>query len=68
MAETDSKVVPLKSHRCSMCGRPAVARYRPFCSRRCANLDLGRWLNEDYRIATGEEPDEKAGEDDLDLD
>ena len=64
MAETDSKVVPLKSHRCSMCGRPAVARYRPFCSRRCANLDLGRWLNEDYRIPTNEAP----GEGDMEAD
>ena len=66
MVEPGAKVVPLKGHRCSMCGRPAMVRYRPFCSRRCADLDLGRWLNEDYRIATGEEPDAGSGEDEPD--
>ena len=63
MAEPSAKVVPLKSRRCPMCRRPAVARYRPFCSRRCADLDLGSWLNEDYRIASSEEPDAGSGED-----
>lgn len=29
---------------CPICGRPAEARYRPFCSRRCADVDLGHWL------------------------
>jgi len=40
-----------------MCGRPAVARFRPFCSRRCADLDLGHWLKEDYRVPSDEEFD-----------
>lgn len=35
---------------CPMCGKPTAADYRPFCSRRCADVDLGRWLNESYRI------------------
>lgn len=42
--------------RCPICGRPADARTRPFCSKRCADIDLGRWLNEEYRIATDEAP------------
>ncbi len=25
--------------------------YRPFCSQRCQQIDLGRWLNEEYRIS-----------------
>jgi endogenous inhibitor of DNA gyrase (YacG/DUF329 family) len=54
--ETEN-VVPLKGRKCPVCARPAVTRYRPFCSRRCADLDLGRWLKEDYRIATEEEMD-----------
>jgi endogenous inhibitor of DNA gyrase (YacG/DUF329 family) len=33
--------------------RPAVARWRPFCSERCKMADLGRWLRGDYRIASG---------------
>jgi uncharacterized protein len=33
-----------------------VAAYRPFCSKRCADIDLGRWLKENYRIPTEEAP------------
>lgn len=42
---------------CPTCGKPAVATYRPFCSRRCADVDLGRWLKGDYRIPAVEPPD-----------
>ena len=39
-----------------MCGRPAVADFRPFCSRRCTDLDLQRWLSGRYAIpATDDE-------------
>ncbi|MYG52392.1 MAG: DNA gyrase inhibitor YacG [Rhodospirillaceae bacterium] len=51
---------------CPVCGKPAEAVYRPFCSRRCADVDLGRWFNEDYRIPAAESDDETdtgAGED-----
>ena len=41
---------------CPTCGAAAVDKYRPFCSARCADIDLGRWLKEGYRIATDEEP------------
>ena len=33
-----------------------VAAYRPFCSKRCADIDLGRWLKEGYRVETEEAP------------
>ena len=58
-------VVPLKGRSCPACGRPTVDRFRPFCSRRCADADLGRWLKGDYRIATDEEAslDEEPPED-----
>lgn len=36
---------------CPICQKPAVQAYRPFCSKRCADIDLGRWLGGDYRIA-----------------
>ena len=42
---------------CPVCKKPTAREYRPFCSRRCADLDLGRWLNGSYAIAT-EEPAE----------
>ncbi len=35
---------------CANCGKPAVARYKPFCSSRCADIDLGRWLKGSYVI------------------
>lgn len=35
---------------CPICGKPAQVETRPFCSKRCADLDLGRWLGEEYRI------------------
>lgn len=66
-----AQVVPLRKKtggKCSVCGKPVSQTYRPFCSRRCADLDLGRWLKEDYRIPTEEPPaDNEAGEDDSDL-
>ena len=47
---------------CPICGkaRPAEgfeAKYRPFCGKRCADIDLGRWLNEDYRVPAQPEDD-----------
>ena len=35
---------------CPICGKPADPQYRPFCSRRCADVDLARWLRGDYAI------------------
>jgi endogenous inhibitor of DNA gyrase (YacG/DUF329 family) len=35
---------------CPVCGKPADARLKPFCSRRCADVDLGRWLKGGYAI------------------
>jgi endogenous inhibitor of DNA gyrase (YacG/DUF329 family) len=44
--------------RCPVCGRPRVEAHRPFCSKRCAEIDLGRWLKESYRVETDESPEE----------
>jgi endogenous inhibitor of DNA gyrase (YacG/DUF329 family) len=35
---------------CPICGAPSQERHRPFCSKRCADIDLARWLNESYRV------------------
>ena len=48
---------------CPICGKPADPRRRPFCSARCADIDLGRWLKGAYRIP-GEEPPGESGEED----
>lgn len=42
---------------CPICGKPAKSETRPFCSKRCADIDLGRWLGENYRIPAVEPPD-----------
>ncbi|MGJ8527832.1 DNA gyrase inhibitor YacG [Maritalea sp.] len=47
---------PAKSSKpCVMCEKPAVEKYLPFCSKRCADLDLGKWLNGSYAIPVIEE-------------
>ena len=56
MTETDNAPPPAKP--CPICGKPAVARFKPFCSSRCADIDLGRWFKESYRVETEEEPGE----------
>ena len=43
---------------CPICGKPGLTRFRPFCSKRCADIDLGRWLKGGYVIPG--EPAEEA--------
>ena len=58
--------VPLRAVRiepkCPTCGKPADSKYKPFCRKRCADIDLGRWLKEGYRIETDEVPGEDDAE------
>ena len=42
---------------CPICRKPTVPRYRPFCSRRCADVDLGKWFAGDYAVPS-EDPDD----------
>lgn len=41
--------------KCPICRAPADDEFKPFCSKRCADIDLGRWFNGGYAIQT-EEP------------
>jgi endogenous inhibitor of DNA gyrase (YacG/DUF329 family) len=43
---------------CPICGKPASFVERPFCSRRCADIDLHRWLSGVYRAPGKPDPDE----------
>ena len=49
-----STTPPLRAVRmaanCPICGKPGATGYRPFCSKRCANIDLGRWLKEGWFV------------------
>jgi endogenous inhibitor of DNA gyrase (YacG/DUF329 family) len=47
--------------KCPICGGPATPEAMPFCSRRCADEDLRRWLSGGYRVPTAE-PAEKESE------
>ena len=52
---------PQQEPSCAICGKPVDPAYKPFCSKRCANLDLHRWLNGSYVIA-GELADDASEE------
>ena len=52
-----------KARTCPICNRPLAERedalrFRPFCSQRCADIDLGRWLKGTYAIPVAEAEDE----------
>lgn len=50
---------------CPICRRPTQPQTRPFCSKRCADVDLGRWFGGDYRVPgpqTGPEDELGAAE------
>ncbi|QUS35180.1 DNA gyrase inhibitor YacG [Falsirhodobacter algicola] len=51
--------------KCAICGKPVDPAYRPFCSRRCADVDLARWLNGSYAVPTQETEDIPSDDDDL---
>lgn len=40
---------------CPMCSKDSDAKFKPFCSKRCADLDLGKWLNGSYAIPVADE-------------
>ena len=45
---------------CPICGKPATEASRPFCSERCRDVDLNRWLSNSYAIPGREDEDEDA--------
>ena len=52
--------------RCPICGKETDPEYRPFCSKRCADVDLQRWLSGTYAIPAVEDeggPEEPSSED-----
>ena len=57
--ENDKGALPL----CPVCGSPRAldASYKPFCSKRCADVDLNRWLSGTYAIPAAEEDGEEGG-------
>lgn len=65
-ASAGSNVAPFaatgRGKPCPICGRPSSVEMRPFCSKRCADIDLGRWLGEAYRIPSIDPPSSDEGD------
>jgi len=45
---------------CPICKKPTDTSYRPFCSKRCADVDLGKWVSGDYAVPSTEPEDVEA--------
>ncbi len=48
----------MTDRKCPICNAPTEQRWRPFCSKRCADVDLNRWLTGRYAIPVVEDEDE----------
>lgn len=48
---------PIPTRKCPICGKRVQLAYRPFCCRRCADVDLGRWLTGVYAVPAEEADD-----------
>jgi uncharacterized protein len=46
--------------KCPICGKPAVEASKPFCSERCRDVDLNRWLSNSYVVPAAKDDDEDA--------
>ena len=54
---------PVSARKCVICGKPQDAKYRPFCSKRCADVDLNRWFSGKYAIPVEDEEAPEPSED-----
>lgn len=50
---------------CPICDKPTDATFRPFCSKRCADIDLGKWMTGAYAVPSQDPDDLEALEDEL---
>jgi endogenous inhibitor of DNA gyrase (YacG/DUF329 family) len=51
---------PAKEKPCPICAKPATEASRPFCSERCRDVDLNRWLSNSYAIPAARDDEEDA--------
>ena len=45
---------------CPICGKPTAPKYRPFCSKRCADVDLQRWFTGGYVVPADAQEEEET--------
>ncbi|WP_209508068.1 MULTISPECIES: DNA gyrase inhibitor YacG [unclassified Ruegeria] len=48
---------------CPICGEETQKKFRPFCSKRCADIDLAKWLNGSYAVPSQREDDPESAAD-----
>jgi endogenous inhibitor of DNA gyrase (YacG/DUF329 family) len=53
MSDTTPRLAP-----CPICGKLPAAQFKPFCSKRCSDVDLNRWLKGVYAVPVTENDDE----------
>ena len=63
MAKSSENLKAGKAGKCPQCGTDTAHAYRPFCSKRCADLDLGKWLTEQYVLPGDSEIPDDISED-----
>ena len=51
------------SGKCPICGKPTKEEFKPFCSKRCADVDLNRWLSGGYAIPAVEGAEDRDEDD-----
>lgn len=59
--DTPPVAAPQGDRPCPICGKASAAAFRPFCSKRCADIDLHRWLGGVYAVPDAEPPAGPAG-------
>lgn len=61
---TDARASALRIVHCPQCGGDSIFApsnpFRPFCSRRCKDVDFGAWADESFRVAEDTDPDANA--------
>lgn len=60
---SEKTIKPVHERKCAICGNPQVEKFKPFCSKRCADVDLNRWFSGGYSIPATQEddPDDESG-------
>lgn len=58
----DNVIKLRKSVPCPICGKPSSQQFHPFCSLRCKDIDLNRWLSDGYVIPGSKLEDEDGPE------
>lgn len=63
MSAQDQPPEPRRMRPCPICNKMAVKDFHPFCSKRCADVDLNRWLSGVYAIPVADDEEDDEGPD-----